>query len=177
MRLERHDKRTRLTFCFSPGECVRRIGTIHRTAVRASSGTTSLSSSSRFAPSSAERIRASRYVAPWVSQTGERDLRPSQVLTSENMHWQPWPETALNPVYITRSARPDAPETLAGSIVCYRMSFSEPIREANLAPRHVGSAAAKCPVAADKSSVVPLTVIQAGATGRYDRETGQPLKR
>jgi hypothetical protein len=61
------------------------------------------------------------------------DLRPTQVLNNENMRWQPWPENALNPVYITRSARPDAMETLAGSVVDNRMSFGEPIREANLA--------------------------------------------
>jgi hypothetical protein len=61
------------------------------------------------------------------------ELRPPQALSYENMRWQPWPENALNPVYITRSARPDALERLAGSIVSHRMSFGEPIREANLA--------------------------------------------
>src|SRR6187200_3335526 len=63
------------------------------------------------------------------------DLTPTQSLGSENIRWQPWPETAMNPVYITRSGRPDALEKLSGSIVRNRMSLGEPIREANLASR------------------------------------------
>lgn len=61
------------------------------------------------------------------------------------MRWQAWPESALNPVYITRSRRPDAAETLAGTMVRNRMSIGEPIREANLASRHVGFLAAILP--------------------------------
>jgi pilus assembly protein CpaB len=66
------------------------------------------------------------------------DLRPTQVLSNENMRWQAWPESSLNPVYITQSARPDALEALTGFIVQNRMMFGEPIREANVAPRQVG---------------------------------------
>jgi pilus assembly protein CpaB len=73
------------------------------------------------------------------------DLTPTQVLSNENMRWQAWPEIALNPIYITRSARPDGLETLAGSIVRNRMSLGEPIRDANLASRHVGFLAAILP--------------------------------
>ena len=51
----------------------------------------------------------------------------------------------INPVYITRSVRPDALEKLSGSIVRNRMSLGEPIREANLASRHVGFLAAILP--------------------------------
>jgi len=63
------------------------------------------------------------------------DLPPAQSLSSGNMRWQAWPETTLNNVYITRSARPDAVETLSGSFVRNRMSMGEPIREENLVPR------------------------------------------
>jgi pilus assembly protein CpaB len=61
------------------------------------------------------------------------DLGVTKRLTKENMRWQPWPESALNPAYITRSARPDALETLVGSMVRSRMTSGEPIRDANLA--------------------------------------------
>src|ERR1700730_13586 len=57
------------------------------------------------------------------------DLEPGQPLTKEDMRWQSWPESALNPAYITRSARPGAPETLAGSTVHSRMISGEPIRD------------------------------------------------
>lgn len=73
------------------------------------------------------------------------DLRPAQPLSNENMRWQPWPENAVNPVYITRSQRPDALETLSGSLVRSRMTSGEPIRDENLAPRHSGFLAAILP--------------------------------
>ena len=50
------------------------------------------------------------------------------------MRWQSWPESALNSAYITRSARPDALETLANSYVRNHMSAGEPIRDENLLP-------------------------------------------
>jgi hypothetical protein len=61
------------------------------------------------------------------------NLRPSQVLSSNNMRWQPWPENALDAGYITRSARPDALESLAGSTVIHWISFGEPIKTQSLA--------------------------------------------
>jgi pilus assembly protein CpaB len=62
------------------------------------------------------------------------DLGAGRRLIKENMRWQSWPESALNPAYITRSARPDALETLADSYVRNRMSAGEPIRDENLLP-------------------------------------------
>jgi pilus assembly protein CpaB len=66
------------------------------------------------------------------------DLLPAQALTQETLRWQAWPPSALNPVYITRSSRPDALNALAGTIVRNRISVGEPIREENLIPRHAG---------------------------------------
>jgi hypothetical protein len=63
------------------------------------------------------------------------DLRPPLTLSTENTRWQPWPDNALNSGFITRSSRPDALDTLAGSIVRRPMNIGEPIREANLVRR------------------------------------------
>src|ERR1700686_1366575 len=64
------------------------------------------------------------------------DLGLGETLTKENMRWQSWPESALTPAYINRSARPDAIETkpkgLAGSVGRSRMTSREPIRDRNL---------------------------------------------
>src|SRR6478609_4475071 len=49
------------------------------------------------------------------------DLAQGQVLSKENIRWQSWPESAVNPAYIIRSARRDAVETLSGSIVRSRI--------------------------------------------------------
>jgi pilus assembly protein CpaB len=63
-------------------------------------------------------------------------LGSGATLIKENMRWQSWPESALNPAYITRSARPDALETLAGSNVNSRIYSGEPIQDENLRPLH-----------------------------------------
>jgi len=73
------------------------------------------------------------------------DLRPAQALTKENMRWQPWPESGLNPVYITRSGRPDALESIAGAIVRSRIVVGEPIRDESLLPRRAGFLATMLP--------------------------------
>src|SRR5215207_5145734 len=62
------------------------------------------------------------------------DFRPAQPLTKDGMRWQAWPQEAVTPVYITRSAQPDALETLSGKLVRNRMTVGEPIRNENLAP-------------------------------------------
>ena len=73
------------------------------------------------------------------------DLLPAQTLTKENLRWQPWPQGALNPIYLTRTSRPDAIEFLAGSIIRNRIASGEPIREENFTPRHAGYLATVLP--------------------------------
>ena len=73
------------------------------------------------------------------------DLLPAQTLTKESLRWQSWPQSALNPVYLTRTSRRDAIDYLAGSIVRNRIAAGEPIREENLTPRHAGYLATVLP--------------------------------
>jgi pilus assembly protein CpaB len=73
------------------------------------------------------------------------DLLPAQTLTKESLRWQPWPQSALNPVYLTRTSRPDAIDYLAGSILRNRVAAGEPIRQENLTPRHAGYLATVLP--------------------------------
>jgi|HubBroStandDraft_6_1064221.scaffolds.fasta_scaffold387854_1 pilus assembly protein CpaB len=73
------------------------------------------------------------------------DLLPAQTLTKENLRWQAWPQSALNPVYLTRTSRPDAINVLAGAIIRNRLAAGEPIREENLTPRHAGYLATVLP--------------------------------
>jgi pilus assembly protein CpaB len=73
------------------------------------------------------------------------DLQPAQTITKENLRWQPWPENALNSVYLTKASRPDAIDVLAGSVIRNRMAAGEPIREENLIPRHAGYLATVLP--------------------------------
>jgi pilus assembly protein CpaB len=73
------------------------------------------------------------------------DLLPAQTLTKESLRWQSWPQSALNPVYLTRTSRRDAIDYLAGSIIRNRIAAGEPIREENLTPRHAGYLATVLP--------------------------------
>jgi len=91
------------------------------------------------------------------------DLLPAQTLTKETLRWQAWPPSALNPVYITRSSRPDALNALAGSIVRNRISVGEPIREESLTPRHAGFLATILP--AGKRAMAVRTSAESTAGG------------
>jgi pilus assembly protein CpaB len=73
------------------------------------------------------------------------DLGRGQALTRENLRWQSWPDGALNPAYISRAARPDALETLAGSIVRSRVTAGEPVRDQMLVPLNAGFLSATLP--------------------------------
>jgi pilus assembly protein CpaB len=73
------------------------------------------------------------------------DLGQGQALNKDNTRWQSWPESALNRAYINRSARPDAPEVLAGSKVRSRISSGEPIRDENLVALNAGFLSAMLP--------------------------------
>lgn len=73
------------------------------------------------------------------------DLGPGQTLATENMRWQSWPESALNSVYISRTTRPDALETLVGSIVRSHMVVGEPVRDDKLVPANAGFLSAILP--------------------------------
>ena len=73
------------------------------------------------------------------------DLLPAQTITKENLRWQPWPQNAMNSVYLTKASRPDAIDALAGAVIRNRMAAGEPIREENLTPRHAGYLATMLP--------------------------------
>ena len=61
------------------------------------------------------------------------DIGQGQALSMENVRWQPWPEEAVNAAFVSKTARPDAIETLKGFVVRSGFVAGEPIREAKLA--------------------------------------------
>ena len=60
------------------------------------------------------------------------DLRQGQALDDANLRWQSWPEEALNSSFISRSARPDAVQSLKGSVVRSQIVTGEPISDDKL---------------------------------------------
>lgn len=65
------------------------------------------------------------------------DLERGSVLEAANMRWQAW-EGEVPPVFISRSSRPDAIETLEGKFAQNGFVAAEPIREDKLADRGTG---------------------------------------
>jgi pilus assembly protein CpaB len=61
------------------------------------------------------------------------DLAQGAPLTEEVMRWQPWPAEASPQAFISRTARPDAMQTLKDSVVRSGFVAGEPIREDKLA--------------------------------------------
>src|SRR5439155_26852405 len=73
------------------------------------------------------------------------DLGLGQTLTKDSMRWQSWPESMLNAAYITRSARADALDNLAGSVLRSRVTSGEPILKEKLVPLNSGFLSAMLP--------------------------------
>jgi pilus assembly protein CpaB len=60
------------------------------------------------------------------------DIPVGRAVQPEDMNWQPWPISAAGPLFIRKTARPDAIETLKGSVARAPFVAGEPMREAKL---------------------------------------------
>jgi pilus assembly protein CpaB len=73
------------------------------------------------------------------------DINQGEKLSAENIRWQRWPDDAMNPTYIQKQTKPDAVESLQGSIVRSQFVAGEPIREVKLARPESGFLSAILP--------------------------------
>ncbi|PYK30348.1 MAG: Flp pilus assembly protein CpaB [Verrucomicrobia bacterium] len=55
------------------------------------------------------------------------DLTPGSQLTPASVHWQEWPKTSVNPVFITRDSAPDVSKIVQGAVVRAPMMAGEPL--------------------------------------------------
>jgi pilus assembly protein CpaB len=62
-----------------------------------------------------------------------------------NLRWQSWPEEALHPDFITRSARPDAIEAISGGVARSRIVAGEPVLDDKVAQNTAGFLAGLLP--------------------------------
>jgi pilus assembly protein CpaB len=60
------------------------------------------------------------------------DIGLGQSISPQDIQWQAWPPEAASPNFIRKNERPDAIESLAGSIARAPFVIGEPIREAKL---------------------------------------------
>lgn len=74
--------------------------------------------------------------APAVAMTdvlvAAADLPMGQTLKAQDLRWQQWPDQALSPGYVTRTAAPNSIEDAAGSIIRTGFLANEPIRTEKL---------------------------------------------
>jgi pilus assembly protein CpaB len=60
------------------------------------------------------------------------DIPVGRAVSAENLAWQPWPVKAAGPLYIKRSARPNALQDLKGAVARSPFVIGEPLREQKL---------------------------------------------
>lgn len=60
------------------------------------------------------------------------DIGVGRSVSPENLAWQAWPTKAAGPLYIKKSARPDAIEKMKGAVARSNFVAGEPIREQKL---------------------------------------------
>src|SRR5215475_7467404 len=60
------------------------------------------------------------------------DIGMGTAVTADDFAWQAWPEATTGDSYITRKAKPNAPEELVGAITRAPFTAGEPIREGKL---------------------------------------------
>jgi len=77
--------------------------------------------------------------APQVAQiqttdvlVASNDIGIGTAMSGQDLRWQVWPSASLSPHFISRDARPNALNELAGAITRQSFSAGEPIREAKL---------------------------------------------
>ena len=70
------------------------------------------------------------------------EIRPGQVLSTQNIGWQAWPSASAGAEFVIRSNRPDSVQELSGARARTAFAAGEPIRPARLAKAGSGFLAA-----------------------------------
>ena len=91
------------------------------------------------------------------------DVGPGATLNAENVRWEEWPSSAVNPAFIDREAQPDAIEKLDGTIVRSQFFDGEPIRDGKLVRADSGFMSAILP--SGKRAVAVRVTAQSTAGG------------
>jgi len=60
------------------------------------------------------------------------DVGPGATLNAENVRWEEWPSSAINPAFISRESQPDAIQEIDGTIVRSQFYDGEPVRDGKL---------------------------------------------
>jgi pilus assembly protein CpaB len=92
------------------------------------------------------------------------EVAQGRTLEASNLHWQSWPEEALHPGFITRSARPDAIEAFSGAVARARIVTGEPVLDDKVAQNASGFLAGLLPPG---KRAVAITISAEHAAGGF----------
>lgn len=101
-------------------------------ALLAGGGAAYLMSGEEPAPAPPQIVTVPQAVGMTDILVAAADLQMGQTLKAEDLRWQPWPDAAISPSYIGRTASPKALEESVGSIVRTSLLANEPIRSERL---------------------------------------------
>ena len=87
-----------------------------------------------------------------------------QRLSEETIEWQPWPELAVRPEYISDSSMPDALTQMNGTVARFEFFPGEPIMQQKLVHSDQGYLSAVLP---QGMRAIPVQVSAASASGGY----------
>jgi len=87
-----------------------------------------------------------------------------QRLSEETVEWQPWPELAVRPEYISDTSMPDALTQMNGTIARFEFFPGEPIMQQKLVHTDQGYLSAVLP---QGMRAIPVQVSAASASGGY----------
>jgi pilus assembly protein CpaB len=92
------------------------------------------------------------------------DIGVGRAVSPDNLHWQPWPVKAAGPLFIKRSARPNAIDEMKGAVARSPFVVGEPIREQKLI-KAVGSGFMSAILPAGMRAVSTVISAETGAGG------------
>jgi pilus assembly protein CpaB len=106
-------------------------------AAGSAGGAAWLSMQSEPAPAAHVSLAAAERIEAREILVAGSDIKSGEILSPDNLRWEPWPEANLNETFITRDKRPAAMTELSGTFVNTPFVTGEPIRDARLMATNV----------------------------------------
>jgi pilus assembly protein CpaB len=101
-------------------------------AAGAAGGAAWLTMQAEPAPAAQVAVAVAERIATRDVLVARGDIKSGEILSPDNLRWEPWPEPNLNETFITRDKRPAAMAELSGTFVNTPFVTGEPIRDARL---------------------------------------------
>jgi pilus assembly protein CpaB len=92
------------------------------------------------------------------------DIEPGRALSAGSVHWQPWPKSALSPLFITKDAQPDIDRVVERAFVRAPLVSGEPITTTKIVRADSASFMAATLLPGKRAVSIPISA-ETGAGG------------